>query len=171
MINFKLILLFLFIHLGLVFSFSPAQNLAFAWTADEDFKFMELQQKLRKNPDGPQARNNVFAVAEYYFKQKSYFAAAKYFRRFLNLSPDNLQAVLAQAYLVRCAELSKDSGEIDTLKNQLRELFAKRSFVASFKDYRMHSWRSASGNLFKISEWVDRMEISMNETPFYTLKL
>jgi hypothetical protein len=143
-----------------------------AWDARTDFKFLELQRELREDPHGPRAHADMFAIAEYYFHENDLESAAGFFRR-LDLSSDfqDPETLVATAYLARCASLAGDTGTAAALEKKLQEALSSKNFFASFDEKNVLSWTSPLGNRFDFRELVDRLEISINGSPFYTINL
>lgn len=139
--------------------------------ADHDFKFMEIQRDLHENPNGPQAREELFAIGEYYFQEQNPSLAADYFKRFGPSELKKTEDLIATAYLAQCAKLTGDTGSEGVFKEKMEEMLSSQSYFVSFNNKRVWSWRSPLGNRFDFRELVDRMEILINDNLFYTISL
>lgn len=167
----KLCLVSCFTVITVVILLGSSASAEDAFDATHDFKFMELQRDLRENPKGPRARENLFAIGEYYFQENNLKLATEYFRKFAPIKSNNAEDLIATAYLARCADLAGDTEVTAELKKELEESLSSHSFFSSFNNNHVWSWRSPLGNRFDFREHVDRMEISINDKPFYTINL
>ena len=136
-----------------------------------DFKFLEAQRGLREDPNGPHARENLFAMGEYYFQENILPGAVDCFRRFMPRVMTKTEDLIASAYLVRCFSLTGNTQAALALKLELEEALSSRFFFASFHDHRDWSWLSPLGNRFNLSESIDRLDITLNDNPFYAIDL
>ncbi len=139
--------------------------------AAHDFKFLELQRDLRENPNGPHAREDLFAIGEYYFQENNHNLASEYFRRFSPSKLNQPEDIIVTAYMVRCADFMGDASTSDKLKRELEDMLSSHSYFASFNNDHSWSWKSPLGNRFDFRELVDRMEITLNGHLFYTINL
>ena len=146
-------------------SFAEERN-----TADE-FKFMELRQQLRERPQDPKAHQWIFAMGEYYFKERSPETAAAYFKRLDPLISRGIEDLMASVYLLRCALSTGDNPTAQALTQKLQDSLSSRQFLAIFDSSRERAWQSPLGNRFKLTEKVDSLEIDLNGKPFYTIDL
>ena len=136
-----------------------------------DFKFMELRQRLREHPSGIQALHDRFALAEYYFQKGMPSLATETLRPFVSREPGNNEELLATVYLLRCAELMHDGEGFAAFEKTLQDALSSKQFVATFLASQTQTWRSRLGNRYVFREEVDRMEITLNDKPFYTIDL
>ena len=149
----------------------PAPASEEAWDTRTDFKFLELQRELRDDPRGPHSRANLFAVGEYYFHENDPEQAAEHFRRFGPSDPQDPEDLVAMVYLVRCAVLAKDVETASALEKKLQDALSSKHFFVSFDEKHVQPWNSPLGNRFDFRESVDRLEILINGSPFYTINL
>lgn len=136
-----------------------------------DFKFMQLRQHLRENPSGDSARHDHFAIGEYYFRQGMPKAAAESFRHIDPSYPRNQEELLAAVYLLRCASLTGDKEAAAERERALLEFLSSKQFIAAFGEAEVKQWVSPLGNRYTIREEVDRLEISLNGSPFHVIDL
>jgi hypothetical protein len=141
------------------------------WGAGMDFKFMELRQQLRDHPTGDDALHNHFAIGEYYFSRNMPGPAAESFVHLSYAAPKSSEELLSAVYLVRCAFLMHNEKTVAHLKTNLQEALSSRQFVATFSPSREWDFRSPLGNHYHFREEVDRLEIQLNESPFYAINL
>ena len=132
---------------------------------------MELRQSLREHPAGEEALHNRFAIGEYYFSQNMPVPAAESFGYLSSAEPKTSEELLAAVYLFRCARLMQDEKSAALLEKKLQEALSSRQFIATFHAARERDWRSPLGNHYSFREEVDRLEIQLNEKPFYTIGL
>ena len=148
---------------------APASEAVFS--ASQDFKFLELQRDLRENPKGPSARQDLFAMGEYYFQENIPSQAADYFGQLKPSKLKKTEDLLAIVYLARCADRIGNASSVAALKKELEEALSSNFFFAAFDNQKAWSWKSPLGNRFDFSERVDRLEIFCNGNPFYVIDL
>jgi hypothetical protein len=161
----------LFLVLLLALSATPAYPADPADPAAVEFKFMEMRQRLRENPKSEEARVCLFALGEYYFMRHMPQAACAYFKDLKPRVPGTPSEFLTAVYLLRCAQLAQDTETAGLFEEQLKEALSSQQFFAVFRAARTHTWNSPLGNHYDFHEEVDRMEILLNGTLFYTIRL
>ncbi len=132
---------------------------------------MDLRRQLREHPDGPEARHYLFSIGEYYFEQDMPTAASDCFVRMEPEASRGTEDLLALVYLARCAQVLKNQKMLSFFDAKLQDALASRGFFALFNSARSGTWRSTFGNRFDFKEEVDRLEIRLNEKPFYAISL
>ena len=136
-----------------------------------EFKFMELRQSLREHPTGAEALPNHFSIGEYYFSQKMLKLAAESFDRLRTAEPKRSEELLANIYLLLCARSMGDKKNTALIESELQESFSSRQFISIFRAAKDRGWTSPLGNRYVFHEEVDRLEIKLNDKPFYTIDL
>ncbi|MBI4436873.1 MAG: hypothetical protein HY590_05655 [Candidatus Omnitrophica bacterium] len=136
-----------------------------------DFAFMEYQALVRDFPEDPLAKEATFAIGEYYFKQHNTREAKSTFEKFIQEPTEGIQDLLAYVYLLQCARFSEHITSAKLLEHRLKEMFSTTEVFLAFEENRTKEWISPLGNRFQLREFVDRMEITLNDTPFYTINL
>jgi len=136
-----------------------------------DFAFMEYQALVRDFPEDPLAQSATFAIGEYYFKQHNTREAKSTFEKFVQEPTEDIQGLLAYVYLLQCARFSEDATSAKLLEHRLKEMLSTTEVFLAFEENRTKEWTSPLGNRFQLREFVDRMEIILNDAPFYTISL
>lgn len=154
-----------------VIAMAPLIPSANASDADLDFKFLELRRQWREDPNGPQSRHYLFAMGEYYFGAGMPSEAVEYFRAIDPEPSRSTEELLATVYLLRCAQASRDVKAAGELKIQLQEALSSKGFFEVFHTERGEVWQSLLGNRYDFTEEVDRLEIRLNDKPFYTINI
>ncbi len=136
-----------------------------------DFAFLEYRALLKDHPESPAAADAAFGLGEYYFEMRNVAESAMAFQRLTVKPTDDVSQVLALTYLLKCAELSSDEQSIKTYRTQLKKSLASKKFLMLFGEGRKQQWNSPFENRFELKEFVDRMEIYRNGSPFYTIEI
>ena len=139
--------------------------------SNPDFAFMDYLAILRDYPKSAEASEAAFAVGEYYFDQRDYSGAADTFKHFLSRSEDRLEGLVGLAYLAKSAELGGDAPLRELAENTLKQRLASGHFFMLFEDKHEQPWRSPFGRRIVMREYVDRLEITLNGSSFYTVQL
>lgn len=136
-----------------------------------DFAFMEYRALLDEYPKDPSAREAAFAIGEYHFKQHNAHEAKRTFEMFDQETAEEIPKLIAQVYLLLCARLLKDDASLQALESHLKEMLSSKKLFLAFEENRVREWTSPLGNHFELREFVDRLEIILNGTPFYAISL
>jgi len=136
-----------------------------------DFAFMEFRALLQEDPDERLAQKATFAIGEYYFKQRSTREAKEAFKAFYKSATEEIPKLLATVYLLQCARFVKDMEAVQAFELRLKETLSSKKLFLAFEENRMQEWTSPLGNRFQLREFIDRLEISLNDTPFYDIHL
>lgn len=136
-----------------------------------DFAFMEYRALLRETPSDPAARDAAFAVGEYYFRQRNIQEARDTFEALSESSLEDIAGLLAHVHLLLCARLLEDTASASSLESRLKAFLSSRKFFLAFEEGRVQEWASPLGNRYELREFVDRMEMTCNGSPFYTITL
>lgn len=147
--------------------FKEAERLASR--GEPDFAFLLFDSVHRQNTSGNTASLATFAIGEYQFRNRNFAAAAQMFASFEHENDMTLK-LLAAAYLARCAKEAA-TDQTQEMDERAKELFSSRSYIGMFKNSRARLWRSPMSNVYHFVESVDRMEITLNGAPFYTIQL
>jgi len=131
-----------------------------------DFAFMEFRALLSEAPEGPLAEKARFAIGEYHFLQHNTYQARQAFHQFSQTSESPIPNLIAHAYLLECARFSKDIHHIHVLETYFREIFLSKKIFLAFEEAHIEEWVSPLGNRFQVQEFVNRMEIIRNGSPF-----
>jgi len=158
----------------LVLSFVLGAGLSFcspAYSSDTSIEFclLERLRSLRENPNGPQAREDLFALGEYYYQQNSYSAAAQYFSQY---NPKDLKSsgdLIAVAYLTLCYLKENDPARSSLWRKKMEEAAFSKPYFSLKTGSRLWSWESPLKNQFECREGADRVEIFQNGKTFYAL--
>ena len=156
-------------HLALRERMARAES--YAAEGELDFAFMEYRALLQEGPEGPLAQKATFAIGEYYFKQRSTHEAKQAFEKFREASAEEVPKLLATVYLVQCARFLEDAAAVKAFDSYLKETISSKKLFLAFEENRMQEWTSPLGNRFQLREFLDRLEISLNDAPFYTISL
>lgn len=148
-----------------------AQAEAYVSEGEIDFAFMEYRAFLKEYPKDPLAERAIFAIGEYYFRQRSTREAKEAFERLSTASLEEIPRLLTTVYLLQCARTSEDTVTVQALEFHLKEILSSRKLFLAFEENRVQEWISPLGNRFELREFVDRLEIVLNDAPFYTIRL
>jgi|GEM_PF-1565306 len=148
-----------------------AQAERYVTEGEIDFAFMEFRALLEEHPEDPSAREATFAIGEYYFKQHSVREAKGAFEKFSEESTEEIPKLIATAYLLQCARLSEDTSSVQALESHLKEILSSKKIFLAFEENHTQKWNSPLGNHFEVREFVDRMEILLNDVPFCSVSL
>lgn len=136
-----------------------------------DFAFMDYTMLVHDYPESVEASEAAFGIGEYYFDRRNYSAAADAFKKFLSRSSGRVEELAGLAFLVKSAELAGDKELRGTAEDTLKQRLSAKHFFMLFEDKRVQSWRSPFGRDLVIREFVDRLEVTLNGSPFYTAQL
>ena len=148
-----------------------AQAQRYVAEGEIDFAFMEYRSLLEEHSEGPSAQEAAFAIGEYYFNQHNTREAKEAFERFDQEPAEEIPKLLVQVYLLLCARILKDDPTAEILESRLKEVLSSKKLFLAFEENRVQVWTSPLGNRFELREFVDRMEISLNGSSFYSFSL
>ncbi|MFC1666969.1 hypothetical protein ACFL0P_03775 [Candidatus Omnitrophota bacterium] len=132
-----------------------------------DFALMEFRSIIRNFPDSKYACESLFAVGEYFYNQKNYYEATKYFTECVEHYPDLNEAVFARAYLLEITRRTeKPKGGEKTFVDDIEMEFFSKPLFLLFSEYREVSYKSAFQNNFTIRYYIDMIEVYKNDTLF-----
>lgn len=143
----------------------------YAAEGETDFAFMEYRALLEEYPNDPSASEAAFAIGEYHFNQHSAREAKQAFEMFHQEGAEEIPELLVQVYLLLCARVLKDDASVQFLESHLKEMLSSKKLFLAFEENRVQEWTSPLGNRFELREFVDRMEITLNGAPFYSISL
>jgi len=133
------------------------------WTGNIDFVFVKLDSYLKEFPDSihvPQAR---FAVCEYYFQIKDYRSAIYKLRDYIIDFPEEKATIFAQLFLYKIlSEYRKEPALTEKIKESL---FSKSVFLV-FSDAKVKYYKSLLNNIYRILNYVDKIEVFKNNDLF-----
>lgn len=136
-----------------------------------EFALMGFRQVMEKYPDTHWAKQSMFALAEIYFNWNNYSDAANLWIKYIKDYPTSKEALLARIYLILALNNTGDSKRaiVEQLTEQLKkELFSRPVFLG-FSEYKTYLYQSALGNKYELREFIDRIEIYLNEKLFYQI--
>ena len=136
-----------------------------------DFAFMDYTTILHDYPESREAAEASFAVGEYYFSRKNYDAAAGAFKKFLFRSNGRIEELAGLAFLAKSAELCADKSLRERAEDTLKQRLSSKRFFMLFEDKQVQAWRSPFGRNIVLREFVDRLEVTLNGSPFHTVQL
>ena len=135
------------------------------------FAFMEFRRLVREFRNEPVSREAEFAVGEYYYEVNDPADAVKTFYNFVEKPTGKPIDILALVYLLKTAEKMPDSNAVPKIEKHLKEALASRQILLIFDKQRQQKWESPFRNNFMFKEFVDRLEITRNGSPFYTIQI
>ncbi len=136
-----------------------------------DFAFMDYTAILREYPQNREAGEAAFAVGEYHFGRKNYDAAVGAFKAFLSRSNNRIEELAGLVFLAKSAELCADKPLRERAEDTLKQRLSSKHFFMLFEDRQVQAWRSPFGRNIVIREFVDRLEVTLNGSPFHTVQL
>ena len=135
--------------------------------ADRDFLFLETERALREEPSSPKTPSRLFAVGEYLFDMKHFTEAEGFFRRVEQTPPSSAQGIVTAVYLAQIHSADAENAALGALKN----ILASGKFFTMSGKTKKQKWESPLKNRYEIEEFVDRLEIRLNGSVFYVVRL
>ena len=128
-----------------------------------DFAFVKLNSYLKEFPDSIHVAEARFAVCEYYFQIKDYRSAIYKLRDYIMDFPEEEATIFAQLLLYKIlSEYKKEPALIEKIKESL---FSKSVFLV-FSDAKVKYYKSSLNNIYRILNYVDKIEVFRNNEPF-----
>ena len=149
----------------------PAAHATDLHDSEHDFLFLQLQQSLRNEPASPENTARYFALGEYQFELKNFDEAERFFRR-ADGKTSGMPALLTKVYLARIAG-ARDRRTQSVEARRLKQTLAGRHFFSVFgpDEKKQEVWTSLLKNRYTLDERVDRLEVYLNGSLFYTVSL
>lgn len=128
-----------------------------------DFAFMLLKNYLRENPASIYGQQVKFAIAEYYLQLKNYREAIPALIEYIKDYPEDKSTLIARVLLYKAIS---DYNQEPILTKDIKERFFSKSLFLVFSESKMRSYESILNNVYKIIDYVDRVEIYKNDELF-----
>lgn len=132
---------------------------------------LTLRAARRETRDPKRSADIRFSIGECFFHQRAYLDSINAFREYLRDYPRHKAGVFAKIYLAKILALLKTDTQTEKeLKKEVeKSLYASPLFLA-FKEYRKKPYKSVVGNVYEIHEYVNRIEVYLNEETFFEVK-
>jgi len=128
-----------------------------------DFAFIKLNSYLKDFPDSIHVPEARFALCEYYFQINDYRSAIYKLRDYITDFPEEKATIFAQMILYKIlSEYKKEPALIEKIKESL---FSKSIFLV-FSDAKVKYYKSSLNNIYRISNYVDKIEVFKNNDLF-----
>ena len=128
-----------------------------------DFAFVKLDSYPKEFPDSIHVPKARFAVCEYYFQIKDYRSAIYKLRDYIIDFPEEKATIFAQLLLYKIlSEYKKEPALTEKIKESL---FSKSVFLV-FSDAKVKHYKSSLNNIYRILNYVDKIEVFRNNEPF-----
>ena len=154
--------------------FKPKEYLEavnFCKKGENEFGLLKFKQVIEKYPDTPWARKSIFSAAEIYVGLNGYHDAVKLWIRYMSDYPDNKETMLAKVYLIVTMTRMKGPSEVEAkqfLEQLKKQIFSSPVFLG-FAEYKKYEYESAIKNKYELLEYVDKIEVYLNEELFYKI--
>jgi len=134
-----------------------------AKTGNIDFAFVKLNSYLKEFPDSLHIAQARFAVCEYYFQIKDYRSAIYKLRDYIIDFPEKEATIFAQLLLYKIlSEYKKEPA----LTEKIKESFFSKSVFFVFSDAKVKYYKSSLNNIYRILNYVDKIEVFKNNDLF-----
>lgn len=131
---------------------------------DIDFSFVRLKNFLKEHPDSIYKPEIKFAICEYYFQVKDYHDAIEELTAYILDYPNGKRAVFAKAILYK---ILLDYRDEPMLLGKLKDNFFFTPVFFIFSDTKIKYYRSILNNDYKITEYVNKIEVFRNNELFF----
>ncbi|MDD5552777.1 MAG: hypothetical protein PHE18_02775 [Candidatus Omnitrophica bacterium] len=128
-----------------------------------DYAYIKLREYVRERPRPDREKKARFSMAEYLLEIKNYRDAIKQLAGYLEDYPDDPSRVFAQALLYKALTDFKQDPE---LIERIKLNFFSRSLFLIFSESKSIEYESIFKNVYRITEYVDRIEIFKNNELF-----
>lgn len=132
-----------------------------------DFAFILLGDYLKNNPGGRRGADARFALAEYYYLRKNYRPASVELTKYFQDYHDAPSAIFAKAMLYKILQEKEEHIEIT---DKLKQDFFSRPLFLVFSQSHAASYVSALNNTYKIMDYVDKIEVYLNDEIFLEIR-
>lgn len=131
-----------------------------------DYAFLKLQEYLREYPASRHTKEVKFAIAEHYLLTKNYTQAIPALSDYvIEFASDN-SSLFARMLLYKALS---DYNVEAALVEKIKESFFSKSLFLLFSESKTRRYTSLLYNVYKIIDYVDRIEVHKNNELFLTL--
>lgn len=147
-----------------------ATNAQSAEGTSAHFLFLELQRAVHDDPSSPKTPARLFALGEYYFRMGNLAQAERSFHEAAGKAEADAQELLTRVYLAEIERMKTGDTQPEDLR-RLKETLSNKRFFSVFGESNRYRWKSELSSDYELVEHVDRMEVYLNGSLFYTISL